>query len=116
MKDSTVMGESTPEPGSGSQPGLRLNEFMAVEVQPRTGGVNLELRGEIPTGAVEGRGEGVRGGGWVTSSGTGHLVGGKSKKRQRGLWEAGGQEHCVVTPKSWEEKTLRRSRWSDQML
>lgn len=51
---------------------------------------------------------------------TGHLVGGKSKKRslpwrQRGLWEKEGEdkEHSAVAPKSQEERTSRRSGWWD---
>lgn len=28
----------------GAPPGFRSNEFMAMEVQPRAGGANLELR------------------------------------------------------------------------
>lgn len=42
--------------GQGAPPGFRCSEFMAMEVQPRAGGANLELRGEAPSGAPEVRG------------------------------------------------------------
>lgn len=43
--------------GQGALPGFRCNEFMAMEIQPRAGGANLELR-ERPEWSPE-----VRGGG-----------------------------------------------------